>query len=75
MMDRARAHMQNGNLQLACHLIEGAALAAPNSPDVHGLRAEIYDARANEQDSSMARGIFAFAASSSRNGKRDVFNP
>ena len=75
VMDRARAHMQNGNLQLACHLIEGAALAAPNSPDVHGLRAEIYDARANEQDSSMARGIFAFAASSSRNGKRDVFNP
>ena len=67
--------MQNGNLQMACHLIEGAALAAPNSPEVHQLRSEIYDARANEQDSSMARGIFSFAASSSRHGKRDVFNP
>ncbi len=75
VMDRARAHMANGNLQMACHLIEGAALAAPNSPEVHELRSEIYDARANEQDSSMARGIFSFAASSSRHGKRDVFNP
>lgn len=75
VLDRARAQMQNGNLQLACHLIEGAALSAPNSPDVHQLRAQIYDARATEQESSMARGIFAFAASSSRNGKRDVFNP
>ena len=75
VLERARAQMQNGNLQMACHLIEGAALAAPNSPEVHELRAEIYEARANEQDSSMARGIFSFAASSSRHGKRDVFNP
>ena len=75
VMDRARAHMQNGNLQMACHLIEGAALAAPNSPDVHELRAEIYEARAADQDSSMSRGVFTFAASSSRHGKRDMFNP
>ncbi len=74
VLQRARAQMQNGNLQLACHLIEGAALAAPNSPEVHELRAEIYEARAAEQESSMARGIFTFAASSSRHGARDMFN-
>ena len=74
VLERARAHLDHGNLQLACHLIEHAAAAAP-SPEVHELRAQIYDARAAEQDSSMARGIFAFAAASSRQGKRDVFNP
>ena len=73
VLDRARAHLDHGNLQLACHLIEHAAAVAP-SPEVHQLRAEIYDARAAEQDSSMARGIFAFAAASSRQGKRDAFN-
>ena len=73
VLDRARAHLDHGNLQLACHLIEHAAAVAP-SPDVHALRAEIYEARAAEQDSSMARGIFSFAAASSRQGKRDVFN-
>ena len=74
VLERARAHLDHGNLQLACHLIEHAAAAAP-SPEVHELRAQIYDARAAEQDSSMARGIFAFAAASSRQNKRDVFNP
>ena len=74
VLERARAHLDHGNLQLACHLIEHAAAAAP-SPEVHELRAQIYDARAAAQDSSMARGIFAFAAASSRQNKRDVFNP
>ena len=73
VLERARAHLDHGNLQLACHLIEHAAAAAP-SPEVHELRAEIYAARAAEQDSSMARGIFSFAAASSRQGKRDFFS-
>ncbi len=34
----------------------------------------IYDARAALQTSSMARGIFGFAAASSRLGKRDAYD-
>ena len=75
VLERARTHLQNDNLELACHLVEGAALVAPSSPDVHALRAQVYDARAAAQDSSMARGIFSFAAMSSRGGQRDLFNP
>ena len=75
VLDRARRHLQNGNLELASHLDEGAALVAPSSPDVHTLRAKIYAARAEAQDSSMARGIFSFAAMSSRDDKPDLLNP
>ena len=74
VLNRAKAHLDHGNLQLACHLVEHAAAAAPSNAEVHDLRAEIYEARAAEQDSSMARGIFNFAATSSRERVRDIFN-
>lgn len=73
VLERADQLRREGNLRLACHLIECAALAEPGSKRVHELRAEIYEARANEQTASMARGIFTFAADSSRAGKRDGF--
>ena len=74
VMDRARALLDAGDLVMASHIIEGAAAAGPANAETHALRAEIYDRRAAAQDSSMARGIFAFAASSSREGKRDAFS-
>jgi hypothetical protein len=58
---------------MACHLVELAVLAVPDSKEAHQLRAEVYDARAAQQLSSMARGIFSFAAASSRLDKRDAF--
>ena len=73
VLQRADAVRRDGNVRLACHVIEFAALAGPDSDEVHALRAEIYDARAEEQSSSMARGIFTYAADSSREGKRDGF--
>ena len=74
VLARAAALCAEGNLRLACHLIEYAVHAHPDSKPAHDLRAEIYDARAAQQTSSMARGIFSFAATSSRAGKRDGFS-
>lgn len=73
VLARANALRAEGDVRLACHLIEVAVHAAPDSKAAHDLRAEIYDARAQLQTSSMARGIFTFAAASSRAGKRDGF--
>ena len=57
---------------MACHLIEHAVLAAPESAEVHALRAEVYAARAEEQESSMARNILRHAATSSEEGRIDL---
>ena len=73
VLERARRLADEGDLRLACHLIEYAALAEPELGAVHELRTEIYKRRAGEQTSSMARGIFTFAAVSSEEGKRDGF--
>ena len=75
-LERAQELLDAGNTQMACHIIETAAAAAGDgATEVHALRERIYEARAAEQDSSMARGIFSFAAASSRAGCRDAFNP
>ena len=62
-----------GDLRLAAHLAEFAVLAEPSSREAHELRAAVYEARAALEPSSMARGIFSFAAGSSRQGKKDAF--
>ena len=69
---RARELAAGGDLRLACHLIEYAVLAEPDSGEVHGARAEIYAARAEVEVSSMARNILNHAALASRQGKRDL---
>ena len=61
-----------GDLRLACHLIEYAVQADPGSFEAHALRAEIYDARAEHQVSSMARNILRHAALSSEQGRLDL---
>ena len=73
VLARARALLEEGNFRLACHLVEESVAAEPTSADAHALRADVYSARADQQTSSMVRGIFDFAAASSRNGKRDEF--
>jgi alkyl sulfatase BDS1-like metallo-beta-lactamase superfamily hydrolase len=63
---RARAVADGGDLGLACHLIEFAAQAAPDDAAVRAARAAIYDRRAAEVRSVMARGVYRAAAAESR---------
>jgi alkyl sulfatase BDS1-like metallo-beta-lactamase superfamily hydrolase len=63
---RARELMHAGDLALACELIELAVAAGPEDRRAHGIRAEIYDARARQARSLMARGVYTAAADDSR---------
>ena len=57
---------------MAAHLAETAMLAAPDDADAHALRAEVYEARAEEERSTMASNLFSHAAAASRRGRRDL---
>ena len=72
VLARARALADGGDLRMACHLVEAAVLADPTSTEAHAVRAEVYDRRSAEQESSMARNILAHAAHASRAGRRDL---
>ncbi|MGI8926523.1 MAG: alkyl sulfatase dimerization domain-containing protein [Tepidiformaceae bacterium] len=72
VLERAGALAEEGNLRLACHLVEFAVLAEPGSKAAHALRAEIYGARSKLEMSSMSRNILNHAALSSSEGKRDL---
>ncbi len=65
LVARAQALAEEGELRLACHLIEMAVLAEPESRGAHGARAEIYTKRRDREGSLMARGIFGVAAGES----------
>jgi alkyl sulfatase BDS1-like metallo-beta-lactamase superfamily hydrolase len=62
LVERARREADAGNLRLACHLVDFAAWAAPDDPDVHGPRADIYRRRRQAERSLMSKGIYAAAA-------------
>ncbi len=62
LCERARALLDAGELALACHLVEFAALAAPADLGIRRVRGEIYRARADASTSLMAQGIFEAAA-------------
>jgi alkyl sulfatase BDS1-like metallo-beta-lactamase superfamily hydrolase len=62
VMLRAREKLAQGELALAAHLIDWAALDAPQDKAVHELRARIYAARTAAESSTMSRGIFRAAA-------------
>jgi len=66
LVTRAESLAQAGELRLACHLIEMAVLAEPDSGRAHGARSEIYAERRNREGSLMSRGIFGAAASESQ---------
>ena len=63
---RARALADEGDLRLAGHLAELAALAAPDDRAVHAVRADVFERRVAEETSTMAKGIFGWAADESR---------
>ncbi|MEU6705002.1 alkyl sulfatase dimerization domain-containing protein [Streptomyces wuyuanensis] len=62
---RALGLLDAGELRLACHLAEAAALAAPEDRDIARVRARVYARRAGRETSTMARGIFSWAAAES----------
>jgi alkyl sulfatase BDS1-like metallo-beta-lactamase superfamily hydrolase len=59
---RAEQLAAEGDLRLACHVAEMAALAAPDDRRVHEVRAAVYDARRAAETSFMASGIYRSAA-------------
>ena len=75
VLERAAALLAEGNLRLACHLIEFAVIAEPASTAAHELRREIYTARSRTQTSTMGRNILNHAALASAQGKRDLAGP
>ncbi len=67
LAERARELAAAGDLRLAGHLAELAAQAAPDNKGVHAARAEVFGARANEEASTMSKGIFSWAEHESTN--------
>jgi alkyl sulfatase BDS1-like metallo-beta-lactamase superfamily hydrolase len=59
---RAQEVAEAGDLRLAGHLAEWAALAEPDDPAIHGVRAEVNRARVHAEASTMSKGIFGAAA-------------
>ena len=59
---RARELATGGRLDLASHLIDWAAAAAPDDAAVHAVRADVYEARAKAAAALMTRGIFSAEA-------------
>ncbi len=65
LVTRARELAANGDLAMACHLVELAVNSAPDDGDAHGARAEIYRERRHRELSLMSKGIFGHAARTS----------
>ena len=63
---RARELSSAGEPRLAGHLAQLACLADPGSRNAQETRAEVYERRAGEEASTMARGVFAWTAAESR---------
>jgi alkyl sulfatase BDS1-like metallo-beta-lactamase superfamily hydrolase len=59
---RDGARSGDGALRLAAHLAELAALAAPTDPGVHRVRARVFTRCAQAATSTMAKGVFNWAA-------------
>ena len=72
LVARAGEVADGGDLRLACHLIELAVQAAPESVSAHGARAEIYQTRRDEEFSLMSKGIYASAARESSDFVEDA---
>jgi alkyl sulfatase BDS1-like metallo-beta-lactamase superfamily hydrolase len=67
---RALEVADEGDLRLAGHLAELAALAAPGDAGVHAARADVFERRVAVERSTMAKGVFAWTASQSRDAAK-----
>lgn len=66
LASRASQLASSDDLRLACHLVEMAVLAEPDSRRAHEVRATVYEARRQAEASFMASGIYRTAALDSR---------
>jgi hypothetical protein len=71
LAERALEVADSGDLRLAGHLAEMAALAAPTDPGVHRVRAEVFRRRAAAEPSLMAKGVFSWAMRDSESRSSD----
>jgi alkyl sulfatase BDS1-like metallo-beta-lactamase superfamily hydrolase len=62
LADRARALAETGDLRLACHLAELAIQAAPEDASLRAVRKDVYARRARTEQSTMAKGVYRWAA-------------
>ena len=62
LADRALALAADGDLALACHLVELAAQAAPADDAIRAARRDVYARRAKVERSTMARGVYRAAS-------------
>ena len=62
LLERAAKSLESGDLKMASHWVDWAADAAPDSAEVHRLRAEVYRRRVDAETSTMSKGIFRAAA-------------
>lgn len=69
LIDAARRHADGGDLRLACHLADYALEAAPQDSTVTAGVAELYDRRAESEDSLMAVNLYRSAAAYARAGR------
>jgi alkyl sulfatase BDS1-like metallo-beta-lactamase superfamily hydrolase len=65
LAERAEALSDAGDHRLAGHLAELAAQAAPDDPAVHRVRGVVFGRRAEAERSTMAIGVFRWAAAES----------
>lgn len=72
LVRRARDLAVAGDMRLACHLADFAGWAAPDVPEIHEMRAEIYEMRRKQETSLMAKGIFKGAARESEKVAKDA---
>ncbi len=70
ILSRTQELVQKKDLRMAAHLVDWAADAAPDSTEVHRVRAEVYRLRVDVEPSTMSKGIYRAAArdSSERSG-------
>ena len=66
LASRAESLATDGDLRVACNLVEMAHLADPDNATIHGIRAAVYEARRKVETSFMATGIYRAAALDSR---------
>ncbi len=66
LVERAKGLAAEGDLRLACQLVELAVQADPDDVAAHRARAEIYDTRRRAESSLMAKGIYGWAVRESQ---------
>ncbi|MFP6583236.1 MAG: alkyl sulfatase dimerization domain-containing protein, partial [Candidatus Hydrogenedentota bacterium] len=61
VLGRANTLSSAGNHRMACHWVDWAVAADPDSKEAHTVRAQVYGARLKEETSTMSKGIYGQA--------------